>query len=315
MAPQNMNLGQARVIDPILTTQVRGYTNAQFIFPKIFPYANIPVRGMKIIRFDQRAFRVESGTRRAPGTPTPALTFGFESDPVALVQDALDAVVPREIQEEAAAVPGIDVGAKAVQLVIDKLDLGHEVACAALAMNPANYASGATTGLSGSDKFSDPTSDPLQIVKDIKSTVAKRIGRQPNCAVMALDVLNALTNNQKIRDQFKYTSGDSITVEMIARYLQLDMLEVGEAIYLPEGAADGAGQFIWGGGGFWLGYVDHGGSHLAPSYGYTYRLNGYPIVEQPYWDRTRKSWIYGVTQERAPVAAMPDAAHLIYNVL
>lgn len=314
MAPQNMNLGQARVIDPILTTQVRGYTNAQFIFPAIYPYANIPVRGMKIIRFDQRAFRTEN-TRRAPGAPTPAITFGFESDPVALNQDALDAVVPREVQEEASAVPGIDMGAKAVQLVMDKIDLGHELACAKLAMDPANYPSAQKLALSGSDKFSDPASDPLQIVKDMKSTVAKRIGRQPNTGVMALDVLNALTNNQKIRDQFKYTSGESITVEMIARYLQLEKIVVGEAIYLPEGAADGAGQFIWGGGGFLLAYVDRGGSYLAPSYGYTYRLNGYPIVEVPYWDRSRKSWIYGVTQERQPVAAMPDAAQLIYSVL
>jgi len=315
MAPQNMNLGQARVIDPILTTQVRGYTNAQFIFPALFPYANIPVRGMKIIRFDQRAFRAETGTRRAPGTPTPAITFGFESDPVALVQDALDAVVPRETQEEAAAVPGIDMGSRAVQLVMDKLDLGHELACAALAMTAANYASGSKTALSGSDKFSDPTSDPLQIVKDLKSTVAKRIGRQPNTMAFGLDVLNALTNNAKIRDQFKYTSGDSITVDMIARYLQIEKIVVGEAIYLPEGAADGAGQFIWGGGGVWLGYVSAGGAYMEPSYGYTYRLNGYPIVEQPYWDRSRKSWLYGLTQERAPVAAMPDAAHLIYNAL
>ncbi|WP_457798100.1 hypothetical protein [Methylocystis sp. S23] len=315
MAPQNMNLGQARVIDPILTTQVRGYTNAQYIFPALFPYANIPVRGMRIIRFDQRAFRVESGTRRAPGTPTPALTFGFESDPVALYQDALDAVVPREIQEEAAAVPGIDMGARAVQLVTDKIDLGHEVACAALAMTPANYSVGQKTGLTGTDKFSDPASDPLQIVGDLKTKLAKRIGRQPNTMVFALDVLRALTRNSKIKDQFKYTSGESITVDMIARYLQIEKIVVGEAIYLPEGAADGAGQFVWGGGSVWLGYVDRGGSYQVPSYAYTYRLNGYPIVEQPYWDRSRKSWIYGLTQERAPVVAMPDAAELIYNVL
>lgn len=314
MAPQNMNLGQARVIDPILTTQVRGYTNAGLIFPALFPYANIPVRGMRIIRFDQRAFRTEN-TRRAPGAATPAITFGFESDPVALAQDALDAVVPREIQEEAAAVPGIDMGARAVQLVMDKIDLGHEVACAKLAMDPANYPAGQKTALAGTDKWSDVTSDPLQIVKDLKSKVAKRIGRQPNTMVFALDILNALTNNQKVRDQFKYTSGESITVDMLARYLQLEKIVVGEAVWLPEGAADGAGQFVWAGGAVWLGYVSRGGSYLEPSYGYSYRLSGYPIVEQPYWDRSRKSWIYGVTQERAPVAAMQDAAELIYNVL
>ncbi len=324
MAPQNMNLGQARVIDPVLTTQARGYTNAEFIFQELFPIADIPVRGMKVIRFDQRAFRREK-TRRAPGSSTQSITVGYEAEPVNIVQDALNAKVPRETQEEASAIPGIDLSAHAVELVLEKIDLGYEIDCAALAMTPANYPSGQKTALSGSDKFSDPTSDPLQTVKDLKSKVAKRIGRQPNTMVIALDIFNALTNNQKVKDQFKYTSGDSITVDMLARYLQIEKIVVGEAIYVPEGAADGAGQFIWGGGSALLAYVNRGGSagvpkksnsYLKPSFGYSYRLSGYPIVEAPFWDgKDSKSWIYGVTQERQSIVAMPDAGELIYNAL
>jgi len=313
MAPNNMNLAQTRVIDPILSTQVRGYTNAQFVFEALFPYANIPTRGMRIIRFDQRAFRREK-SRRAPGAQTNVVTMGYESDPIALSQDALDAVVPREFEEEAAAVPGIDLASKSIEMVLDKVDLGHEIDCAALALNPNTYAAGNQDALAGSDKWSDPSSDPLTHIRDYKSDVAKRIGRQPNTLTLGLDVFNALTANQRIKDQFKYTSGDSITEEMIARYLQLEKLVVGEAIYLPDGADDGEGEFIWGGAAQ-LAYVDRGGSYLSPSFGYSYRLNGYPIVEVPYWDRSRKSWIYGVTQERQAVAAMADAGFLIKNVL
>src|SRR3569832_925868 len=49
----------------------------------------------------------------------------------------------------------------------------------------------------------------------------------------------------------------------------------------------------------------------TPSYGYTYRLGGYPIVEQPYQDRSAKSWIYPVTDELAPVIAGAAGGYLI----
>ena len=48
-----------------------------------------------------------------------------------------------------------------------------------------------------------------------------------------------------------------------------------------------------------------------PSYGYTYQLRGYPIVELPYEDRNPKSWIYPVTDEVQPVIAGAEAGYLI----
>ncbi len=49
----------------------------------------------------------------------------------------------------------------------------------------------------------------------------------------------------------------------------------------------------------------------TPSYGYTYRLEGYPVVEQPYQDRNAKSWVYPVTDEVSPVMAGADSGYLI----
>lgn len=48
-----------------------------------------------------------------------------------------------------------------------------------------------------------------------------------------------------------------------------------------------------------------------PSYGYTYTMEGHPMVEQPYWDNGSKSWIYGTTMERAPVLTGMLAGYLI----
>ena len=49
----------------------------------------------------------------------------------------------------------------------------------------------------------------------------------------------------------------------------------------------------------------------APSYGYTYMLDGYPMVEVPYFDRNAKSWIFPVTRAEAPVLASASAGYLI----
>lgn len=61
-----------------------------------------------------------------------------------------------------------------------------------------------------------------------------------------------------------------------------------------------------------LASVQSGG---LPSYGYTYQLNGYPNVEEPYYDRSAKSWIYPVTRAEAPVLAAASAGFLITNAV
>lgn len=314
MAPTNMNVRQAQVIDPILTTQARGYTNAAAIFPMLFPLADIPVRSMKVVKFGKDDFRLMN-TRRAPGANVKTITYGFESEPIALVQDALDAVVPREVSEGAAAVPGVDMASRSVNLVLNIIDLGHEKAAADLAKNAANYGAASKVALAGADKWSDDASDPAQVVEDAKLTVAARIGREPNTLTLGRDVFARLRRHPKVLEQFKYTGRESVSAEMLAAYFDIERVVVGRAVYLPEDASDATpAEFIWGGVAQ-LSYVNTDGSYLSPSFGYSYRLQGYPIVEQPQWARERRSWLYGVTQERAPVITGADAGFLIQNPL
>lgn len=312
MAPTNMTVRQAQVIDPILTTQARGYVNAEAIFPALFPVVDIPVRSMRAIRFGRQDFRLMN-TRRAPGTATRTVTYGYESDPVALVQDALNASVPREIMEAAAAVPNVDMASRAVNLTQNVIDLGHEKLSAQLATTPGNFAAGNTAALTGSDKWSDPSSDPFAVVEAGKMTVAAKIGREPNVLALGRNVFGALRKNQKIKDQFKYTGRESVTAEMLAAYFDVPKVVVGRQVYLAEDAADdAAAQFVWQDAAV-LAYVNTDGTFLSPSFGYSYRLSGYPLVEEPYFDRATKSWLYGVTQERAPVVTGSDAGFLIQN--
>lgn len=65
-----------------------------------------------------------------------------------------------------------------------------------------------------------------------------------------------------------------------------------------------------------LAYVPSSPSGMEePSFGYTYTMEGHPMVEVPYWDNSNKSWIYGVGYERAPVLSGIASGFLIASAV
>jgi len=306
-----MNSRQAQVIDPILSTQARGYTNAEFIGQVLLPYADIPNRSMKVLRFGKDAFRRYIDTRRAPGAETRRLQFGYESDPVAMKQEALEALVPDEISQDASRVPGIDLASVSINQVQDIIGLGREVEIATMVRNAANYDAANKVTLAGSDQWSHADSNPKDDVKAAKEAVRAKIGRYPNTMVLGPKVFNALDDHPKLLEKFKYTSSESITTAMLARYFDVESVVVGKAVALAESAADdAAADDVWGNDAI-LAFVPKGSNFMVPAFGYTYRLTGYPLVEQPYYERNRKSWVYPVTEEFRPYITGAEGGYLI----
>jgi len=305
----NMNTAQARVIDPILSTHARGYRNAEFIGHLLFPIVEIPVRGVRVIRFDKTSFR-KMNTRRAPGAQTQRVQFGYATDPVALHQDALEGVVPWEHQEEAAKIPGINLAKKAVEDVLDMTGLGREMEIAKLALDPNKYGVNNKMSLTGSDKWSDPDSDPGKDVKEGREQIRRRTGRYPNQLTLSPPVYNVLSEHPKIKERFKYTSSDSITAEMLAKYFDVDEVIVGKAVYLEDSDDDDAdAKDVWGRDAV-LAFTSKRSDYRTPSFGYTYRLMGHPMVEKPYSERNIKSWVYPVTEDWSPEMTGMDAGFL-----
>jgi hypothetical protein len=298
MAP--VNTRTAAVIDPILSTHARGYRNQEFVAPALFPRVTVPNRSMRVIKFGKEAFRMMN-TRRAPGADKKRVQYGYASDPISLVQDALEGVVPIEHQEEAMAVPGIDLGRGAVNMVLDVVDLNLEYDSAQLARNAANYDANHKLTLTSTARWTNAASTPQADVQAGQEAVRRSIGRYANTMVIGPTVFNALRRHAAIKEQFKYTSKDSITVDMLAAYFDLKRVVVGKAVYLPETAADTAlASDIWGDDAV-LAYVpETGDTYQVPSYGYTYELSGYPQVEAPYFERSNDSWLYPVKTERKP---------------
>jgi hypothetical protein len=304
-----MTPSQARVIDPILTNIARGYKNAQMVGGVLFPTVPVDQRGGQIIQFGKEDFRLYA-TGRVPGANTKRVQYGYLGAPFALKQHALEGTVPFEIMQEANKTPGIDMGRVAIVRTQNIVSLRLEKDQADKARNAASYAASNKITLAGTDQFNDYTnSDPSAVIETGKEAVRAKIGRRPNTAVIGAKVFSKLKYHPQLLDRIKYTGRDSITVEMLAQFWELDMVKIGEAVY-----ADAADAFvdIWGKD-IVLGYTDTSGLNDAglPSYGYTYQLRAHPIVETPYQDRNAKSWVYPVTDEVDPVIAGAEAGYLI----
>jgi hypothetical protein len=304
-----MTTAQARVVDPILTTVAQGYKNALMVGMSLFPAVPVGQRGGKIITFGREDFRLYN-TGRAPGANTKRVQYGHSGAAFALEQHALEGIVPFEHMEDASVVPGIDLGRGAVTKTQNIISLRLEKAQADLATNAAAYAAANKTTLAGDDQWSaHATSDPVDDVEVAKEAVRAKTGRRANTVVMGAAVWKSLRNHPKVLDRIKYTGRDSATKELLAQLFGVDKVEVGDAVY--ETAA-GALADVWGK------FVVVAYTEIAsvadmgtPSYGYTYRLGGYPIVEPAYQDRNAKSWVYPVTDEVEPVIAGADAGYLI----
>jgi len=305
-----MTPGAARVVDPILTTAAQGYKNNEFVGDLLFPVVPVDQRGGKIITFGREDFELY-GTARAPGAATKRVQFGYAGGNYALEDHSLEGVAPTENMQEAAAVPGIDLGRVTVMKTQNIIALRKEKAQADLATTAANYAVGNKVTLAGAAQWSDysGTSDPSADVETAKEAIRAKVGRRPNTAVIGPAVMAKLRYHPKLLDRIRYTGRDSITEEILAALWGLKRVAVGDAVYLTNAGAqaDVWGKFVV------LGFTELGS--LAdmglPSYGYTYQLRGHPFVEVPYYDRNPKSWIYPVTDSLQPVIAAANAGYLI----
>lgn len=313
-----LNLSQVRIIDPVLTNIAQGYKQPDFVGGNLFPQVPVSLRAGKIITFGKEDFMLYN-TARAPGENTKRIQFGYSGSNFALVDYSLEGAVPIEVYQEGANGANgwsIDHMAMAIKKVSAIMALRLEKAQADLARTAGNYGSNNKVTLSGTSQWSDytGTSNPITTVETAKEAIRAATGKRPNTLVMGAAVMAKLRAHPVIVDRLKYTGRDIATTDILASLFGVDKVMVGDAIYSND--AGTAFTDVWGKD-VVLAYTET--AALAdmgtPTFGYTYNLNGYPIVEQPYFDRNAKSWFVPVTRAEAPVIAGAGAGYLITNAV
>lgn len=306
----------ARVVDPVLSTIAQGYSNSEMVASALFPAVPVPVRGGKIITFGKEDFMLY-GSQRAPGENTKRVQFGYAGGNYALVDYGLEGQVPIEVIQEGQAGPGIDHAAMAVRKVSNIMALRLEKQAADIARTAASYAAANKVTLAGVTQWSDftsATSLPIQNIETAKEAVRAATGKRPNTVVLGAAVMAKLRQHPNVVDRMKYTGRDVATAEILAALFGVQRVLVGDAIYSND--AGTAFTDVWGKD-VVVAYTELGSvaDMGAPSYGYTYQLSGYPLAEEPYYDRNSKSWVFPVTRAEAPVLASASAGYLIKDAV
>lgn len=302
----SINLGQTRVIDPVLTNVARGFPQQMLAGMALFPAVNVMVSGGQIIQFGREEFR-NYNLKRSPGAATRRIPMGYAGAPFALVQDALEIPVPREHMRDASQQPGINLGTVATNKGMRIAMLSLEAEQAVLARNTASYPATNRVALGGGSRWSDAI-NPSTSIETGREAIRAAVGVYPNMALLSARAFAAARNNAAILDRFRFTSSESVTTEMLARLWDIDRVVVGRSV--TADAADVTTD-VWGTDVI-LAYTAIGPvDNAEPSFGFTYTMEGHPLVEQAYWENSTKSWIYPVTYERASVVAGGGAGYLI----
>lgn len=304
-----MSPNQVRVIDPVLTEIAQGYRHAEHVGQVLFPMVPVQLSGGQVLEFGRESFKLYQ-VRRAPGAATKRIQFGFLGKSFALVQDSLEAQVPREYQRDASRAPGVDLAQRSIAGALRALSLTLEYDQAQLATNAANYDSNHKVALTGGDKWSDGTSNPSGDIDAAREAIRSSVGIYPNTLLLSALAFSAIKTHPQVVDRFKYTSRDSVTPDMLAALWDLQSVVVGKAVAFNDAGAD---IDIWGNNAI-LAYTPSKSSGMEdPSFGYTYTMQGHPLVEKPYYENNAKSWIYPVTFERVPVLTGILSGFLIQN--
>lgn len=309
MPGSQMTTAQARAVDPILTEHALGYQDPAFSGHELFPSVDVLTHGGKLLNFDDQITEV-TDTLRAPGADAAQIQLKYSTKSFALETHGLDAVVPRELWNDATAAPVRSLGERAVNRALSPVQRNLEIAQAAIARNAANYAAGHKVALSGATLWSASGVDPTEDILVGVNAVELDSGGTNIVVLIPSDVMSVLRTNVALKDNIKYTQRGVITEDVLAALWGVKKVVVARSLKKVAGVR----QRIWGKD-VVIAHVPEMSHYDEPSFGYSFRLRGTPTVEMPYYRKANRSWIYPVDADYQAQMTMPEAGYLIQTAV
>ncbi|WP_054074208.1 major capsid protein [Comamonas testosteroni] len=268
-------LSNLRIVDPVLTNLAIGYSNAMLVAETLMPFVYTDKEGGKIPRFGKEAFKLyatQRALRAASNRMNPE-----DIDGIDVVLDEHDLEYPIDYRE--ASESAFPLQRLAVKTVTEAIRLGHEAKVAGMVQNPANYGAGNKIILSGTSQFTHKDSDPEGVVDDAKDAISAKIARDPNTMVIGKAAWKALKRHPKLKAILSDTRSRLVQLADLREIFEIENIVVGKAIKADD---QGNTSSIWGDN-IVLAYVPQSTpdqrSELEPSFGYTLRKRGQPVVD------------------------------------
>lgn len=301
-------LSKLRVADPVLTNLAIGYSNDQFVGDALMPFVLVDKEGGKIPVFGKEHFKLYATERALRAKSNRISPEDIGAIDIAL--DEHDLEYPIDYREDAES--AFPLQARATAVVTEGIRLRHEVMVATLAQNPASYPTGNKIALSGTSQFTDvANSDPEGVITDAKAAVRAKIVREPNTMVIGYAAWMALKKHPKLRAILSDTRQRVLQLNDLRDIFEIPNIYVGRAVTANDA---GVVSDVWGDN-IVLAYVPQTDmaqrSPYEPSYGYTLRRRGQPVVDT----RTEDGKIELIrnTDIFRPYLLGADAGYLISN--
>lgn len=261
-------------VDAALTDISIAYVQNQenFVADKIFPGVGVQKQTDKYFKFTKNDwFRDDAVTKRAPegessGSGFPLSTDNYSADVWATHVDIND-------QLRANADPAVPVEDAAAELCMQRMLIRKERQFATDYFATSIWGTDVVGGTNFA-QWDDAASDPENDIDTGKRTILTNTGMEPNTLLVSYGCHQALKRHPLIKDRIKYTSSESVTAAIIAKFFELDRYFVAKGVYATnnEGAAE-AYSFALGKNAL-LCYVAPTPGIMIPSAGYTFSWAG-----------------------------------------
>ncbi len=231
--------------DATLTAIAIGYRNEDYdlVADDVLPRSPVNDEKFEWTKYDEAAaFTVPDTKVGRRSTPNQVEIEGSKQDGAT---DDYGIDVPLDNRTiNAAKKNGFDPRKQATELATDIVLLDRERRVAGQVQDPSNYYSNLVEALSGADMFSDETSDPAKIIRNM----LKRCWMRPNQLTFGTNAWDAFASHPKVVSAILRNSGTSgfITQEEAARFLRVKRVIVGEGrININKPGEDAELHRVW----------------------------------------------------------------------
>jgi hypothetical protein len=246
-------------------------SEANFIARKVFPAIPVTHQSNKYFTYNKADNRRNEVKPRAPGDESAGGGFRMSSDSYSCEVYAYHKDIPFQVRSNADA--AINVDRDATRFVTDLFMIHEEVQ-----WTSDYFATGVwdtdKTGSTDFAQWSDASSDPEKDLDDGKGLILKSTGKMPNTLVVGYEVHQALKRHPLVQQRFHYTSSDSITEAMLAKFLEIDRYMVSKASYDTSNEGGTATPAFIAGKNALLCYSAPAPGLMVPSAGYTFVWSG-----------------------------------------
>lgn len=313
-------LSNLRIVDPVLTNLAVGFSNEQFVGSELMPFVNVEKEAGFVPIFNKDHFKVYN-TERALRAKSNRVNPGDVSK-VPFALDEHDLEYPIDYREDAES--AFPMQSQATLAVTEGIRLRHEKMVADKVQNPATYAAPNKTALSGTSSFNDPTSDPEGVIDNAKAAVRAGVVKEPNVMVIGYGLWRRLKRHPKLKALLSDSRSRLVQLADLREIFEIPNIFIGRGVFANDA---GVTSDIWGNNAVLAfvpraqqlpvvngGPVDPGATRSVyePSFGYTLRKTGQPVVDTRTEDG--KVELIRNTDIFTPFIVGADAGYLIQDL-